>query len=202
MSKENNPEFEEKTEIQPENDTPVVDENVVEGETEKAPKSKKSKSKSGDKKVKELEATNKELEAKCEENYNLYLSARAEFENFKRRTNEEKLNIFGDATIKCIEALLPVIDNFERAVLLEVDESAKAYADGVLMIYKQMIETLNAMGVEEIDAFEKPFDPNYHNGIMMVDDERFEEQTVVEVFQKGYMYKGKVIRPSMVKVSN
>ena len=210
MSNENVVEFDENVEVQTENDNTVIDENVhaatedtmSKDVEEKATKTKKSKGKSSDRKIKELEAANDELTAKCQENYNLYLSARAEFENFKRRTNEEKLNIFGDATIKCIEALLPVIDNFERAMSLEVDDAAKGYADGIMMIYKQMMDTLKNMGVEEIDAFEKPFDPNFHNGIMMAEDDRFEEQTVIEVFQKGYLYKGKVIRPSMVKVSN
>ena len=124
----------------------------------------------------------------------------ADYSNLKRRTEIEKKGSvdFGIETL-AIE-LLPILDNFERALEVEKDKEASFY-QGINMIYIQMVETLNKFGIEEIDAFNSIFDPNKHNAIMVEESEEHEEGIVLDILQKGYQFKDKVIRPSMVKVS-
>ena len=134
-----------------------------------------------------------------DELYDKHLRTLAEYENYKRRTQKEKDEIYLNAQIDTIENLLPVLDNLERAIS---SEESSPFKDGVEMIVKQLIETLGKMGVSEIDAVGKSFDPNLHNAVMHVEDDTLGESIVAEQFAKGYLLKDKVIRHSMVKVAN
>ncbi len=127
----------------------------------------------------------------------------AEFENFRKRTDREKSEMFENGTRNVVEKLLPVIDNFERglATLSEADKETPV-AKGMDMIYKQLTKVFEDMGVTVIEAVGKEFDPNFHNAVMHGEDESFGENIVSEEFQKGYLYHDKVIRHSMVKVVN
>jgi molecular chaperone GrpE len=122
----------------------------------------------------------------------------ADFENFRKRSTKEKVDIINSANVELITVLLPVLDNFQRA--LEGAEDSK-FVEGIKMIYKQFKDILEKEGLQEIDCLDKPFDPNLHEGIMQVEEPDKPENTVVEVLQKGYTFKDKVIRPAMVKVN-
>ena len=124
----------------------------------------------------------------------------AEFDNYRKRTEKEKAANFIIGAKEVLEKILPVVDNFERG-LADAD-SADPFAEGMNMIYKQLIGVLSDMGVSHIEAVGKPFDPELHNAVMHVEDENEGENIVVEEFQKGYMYKDQVLRHSMVKVAN
>lgn len=127
----------------------------------------------------------------------------AEFDNFRKRSEKEKSSMFDMGARSIAEKILPIVDNFERALQAAPAEGeGKAFADGVLMIYNQMIKTLEDLGVKAIECIDKPFDPNLHNAVMHVEDENFGENVVVEELLKGYMYKDSVLRHSMVKVAN
>ena len=127
----------------------------------------------------------------------------AEFENFRNRTEKEKSRMYEFGARDVIEKMLPVVDNFERGLAsIPEEEKGSPVASGMEMIYKQIMTTLEGLGVTPIDALNKPFDPNFHNAVMHVEDDGVEENTVVEEFQKGYIYKENVIRYSMVKVAN
>lgn len=127
----------------------------------------------------------------------------AEFDNFRKRTIKEKSNMYENGVKETIEKLLPVIDNFERAMCSCSDEDkGSPFAQGVEMILKQLKGVMTELGVVEIDALNKEFDPNYHNAVTHAEDEDLGENMVAEVFQKGYMYKESVLRHSMVKVVN
>ena len=137
-----------------------------------------------------------ELEAERERYYRLL----AEYKNFQKRTAKEKLEAYGDATARCIGELLPVIDNFERAV--DAPCSDENYHSGVVMILNQLRIFLEKQGVTEVQALGAEFDPNIHNAIKQAEaTEEYPENTVCEVFQKGYLYKEKLIRPAMVAVA-
>ena len=125
----------------------------------------------------------------------------AEFENFRRRTEIEKSQMFATGAKSIVEKILPVVDNFERG-LATVEEGADPFADGMLMIYKQLLTTLDEAGVKPIEAVGQEFNPDFHNAVMHVEDEEVGENIVVEEFQKGYMYNDTVVRHSMVKVAN
>lgn len=141
-----------------------------------------------------------ELEKQLAEEKDKYLRVAAEYDNFRKRSVSEKLNAAADAQIKVITEILSVIDNFERAMDAEcTDEN---YKKGVEMIFKQYIGILEKLGVTEIAALGEQFDPNVHHAVNQVEDESFGENTVCQVFQKGYMLDGKVIRCAMVSVAN
>lgn len=124
----------------------------------------------------------------------------AEFDNFKKRMAKEKDNMYITIVADFIAEILPIMDNFEKAVNAETtDESFK---DGIYMIYSQLKEMLEKTGLEEIEAEGKDFDPNLHEAVMHVEDENYAEKQVVEVFRKGYRLGDKIIRHSMVKVAN
>ena len=125
----------------------------------------------------------------------------AEFENFRRRTEVEKSQMFATGAKSIVEKILPVVDNFERG-LATVEEGADPFADGMLMIYKQLLTTLDEAGVKPIEAVGQEFNPDFHNAVMHVEDEEVGENIVVEEFQKGYMFGDSVVRHSMVKVAN
>ena len=147
-----------------------------------------------------LEEANEKL-AEAEDKY---LRLYAEFENYKKRTQKEKDARYADAVIDSVAEMLPVLDNLDRALAVEVtSEDAKSFKEGVEMTKKQMIDSLTKLGVTEITAVGEQFNPNLHNAVMHIDDETIGENTVVEEFMKGYIYKNeRVVRYSMVKVAN
>lgn len=127
----------------------------------------------------------------------------AEFDNFRKRTIKEKAVLYEDGVRSTIEQILPVIDNFERALNTSKEENEKnPFFEGMTMIYRQFKDILSSMGVEDIQAVGEQFNPNLHNAVTHVEDENFGESEIIEEFQKGYIYKDKVIRYSMVKVAN
>lgn len=127
----------------------------------------------------------------------------AEFDNFRKRSEKEKSQMFEMGAKDIIEKILPVIDNFERGLkTLSEEEREGAFAKGIEAIYKQFMTTLEGAGVKQIEAVGTEFDPNLHNAVMHVEDEEVGDNVVVEEFQKGYMYRDTVVRHSMVKVAN
>ena len=130
-----------------------------------------------------------------------YTRLYAEFQNFRRRTEKEKSDIYAFANEKFAMGLLEVMDNFERAMEHAADSSDPKLAEGMQLILKQLQGVLEKNNVEEIEALGKPFDPNYHNAVMTEAAEGAESGTVTKVLQKGYMLNKKVIRPSMVAVA-
>ena len=124
----------------------------------------------------------------------------AEFDNFRKRTEKEKSSMYIIGAKEIIEKILPVVDNFERG-LAQAPEN-DPFAEGMQKIYKQFTTTLESLGVEPIEAVGKEFNPDFHNAVMHVEDEEVEDNIVVEELQKGYTYKGFVVRHSMVQVAN
>lgn len=124
----------------------------------------------------------------------------AEFDNFRKRTEKEKASMYVIGAKEIIEKMLPVVDNFERG--LANAPEGDAFAEGIQMIYKQLMTTFDEMGVKVIETVGQQFDPNLHNAVMHVDDPEQEDNVIVEEFQKGYTYKDFVVRHSMVKVAN
>jgi Molecular chaperone GrpE (heat shock protein) len=127
----------------------------------------------------------------------------AEFDNFRKRSEKEKATMFDMGARSIAEKILPVVDNFERAMVAAPKEGdGKAFADGITMIYNQLKKTLEDLGVKPIDCVGQAFDPNFHNAVMHIEDESLGENVVAEELLKGYMYKDSVLRHSMVKVAN
>ena len=124
----------------------------------------------------------------------------AEFDNFRKRTEKEKASMYVIGARDIVEKILPIVDNFDRGLAQAPEEDA--FADGMKMIYKQLMTALDEMGVKAIETVGKEFDPNLHNAVMHVEDENVGENIIVEEFQKGYTYKDFVVRHSMVKVAN
>lgn len=153
----------------------------------------------------EPQASNEEmnrLQALAEENEKRYLRAQADFDNFRRRTQKEKEDLAKYASMKLITELVPVIDNFERAIATApANAESESFAKGVSMIFRQLEGVLQAEGLTSMETVGQPFNPEFHQAIMQVESEEHEEGIVVEEVQKGYMLKDKVLRPAMVKVS-
>lgn len=127
----------------------------------------------------------------------------AEFDNFRKRSEKEKAQMFEIGAKDIVEKILPVVDNFERGLAsVSPEEKQSAFAQGIEMIYKQLMTSLESAGVKPIDAVGKEFDPNFHNAVMHAEDDSMGENIVSEEFQKGYMYRDSVVRHSMVKVVN
>ena len=124
----------------------------------------------------------------------------AEFDNFKKRIIKEKESLYSTITSDVICDLLPIIDNFEKAINAETKD--ESYKNGMEMIYNQLDETLKKFGLKEIDALNQVFDPNLHEAVMHIEDKNYSEKQIVEVFRKGYKLGDKVIRHAMVKVAN
>lgn len=142
----------------------------------------------------------KELEKKLADEEEKYKRLDAEYYNYRTRSIKEKQEAASEASAKAVEEILSVIDNFERA--LETETADEAYKKGVELIFRQFKDILGKLGVEEIEAEGKPFDPNFHHAVSQVEDENFGENTVCKVFQKGYKLGSKVIRCAMVSVAN
>ena len=127
----------------------------------------------------------------------------AEFENFRKRTDKEKSQMYDMGAKGIIEKILPVIDNFERGLFaVPEDQKEDPFVDGMNKIYKQMMTVLEEAGVKPIEAKGQEFNPDFHNAVMHIEDESLGENIVAEELQKGYMYRDSVVRHSMVKVAN
>lgn len=182
-------------EKQPENQQPDIEETMPENIEETT--SAEESSNEAFEKIKELEEKVFEWEDK-------YKRLFAEFDNYQKRTAKEKDSRYADAVIDTVAAILEIADNLDRAVAVEVSsEEAKNVLEGVNLVKKQMSDTLSKLNVTEIKAVGEEFDPNLHNAVMHIEDEAITENTVVEEFLKGYIYKNeRVVRHSMVKVAN
>ncbi|MDQ8736731.1 nucleotide exchange factor GrpE [Paenibacillus sp. LHD-38] len=144
-----------------------------------------------------------ELVKQADESQQRFLRAQADFDNFRRRTMKEKEELGQYASMKLIGQLLPVVDNFERAVAAaSVNGDFESLAKGVDMIFRQLEQTLEQEGLKAMNVVGEPFNPEFHQAIMQVDSDEHEEGIVVEEVQKGYILKDKVLRPAMVKVSS
>ncbi len=154
----------------------------------------------GDVKIAELKTLLQVKESNQEELLARLQRLQADFDNFRRRTQREKEEIVETASISLVEQLLPVLDNFDRAGATEAGDEA-AFREGMTMIVNQLKSVLGEAGLEPCHAVGCPFDPNLHHAVLMVNDDSYEDNTVVEELQKGYLFSGKVIRPAMVKVS-
>lgn len=163
--------------------------------TSETPKSAKTDKKKTKKLEEELAAARKDAEELNEK----YLRMLAEYDNFRKRSAKEREGIYADAYADALTSILPVLDNLERA---DACKESDALAKGLELTLKSFRNTLSKMGVEEIEAEGKPFDPNFHNAVMHVEDESFGEGEIVEVLMKGYKKGDKVIRYAMVKVAN
>ena len=127
----------------------------------------------------------------------------AEFDNFRKRTDKEKKQMYEIGAKDIIDKILPVVDNFERGLaVVSEEEKSHPFMEGMDKIYKQLMATLEEAGVKPIEAVGQEFNPDFHNAVMHVEDEEVGENIVVEEFQKGYMYRDSVVRHSMVKVAN
>ena len=154
---------------------------------------KKFFQKKNDKKITALEEKVAELEDKTKRQM-------AEFENFRKRTDKEKSQMFETGAKSVIEKILPVIDNFERGLAAIEPDNKDSFYEGMCMIHKQMMAELEKIGVTPIEALGKEFDPNFHNAVMQVESEEFESGIIAQELQKGYRYRDTVVRYSMVAV--
>ncbi len=160
----------------------------------KEAKPDKDKKKKKDKKAELLQTKIEELEDRVKRQM-------AEFDNFRKRTEKEKSQMFETGARSVIEKILPVVDNFERGLAtVPEDEAGKPFCDGMNMIYKQLIDELDKMDVKPIEAVGCEFDPELHNAVMQVESDEYESGIVAQELQKGYTYRGTVVRHSMVAV--
>lgn len=151
--------------------------------------------------VEQLENKIKDLTAEKEQLTDRLMRLQAEYENYKRRTQKERMNERKYEAENLAKELLPVLDNFERALLTDVSEENKSFLDGMKMIYNQLNDALKSQGIEPIETKDQKFDPNYHHAVMQTEDEHVESNMIVEELQKGYLLKDKVLRAAMVKVN-
>lgn len=170
-------------------------ENIQNEEAEKDPSEKKGFFRKKEKKDKKDE--------KIEELTDRLKRQMAEFDNFRKRTEKEKSSMYEIGAKSVIEKILPVVDNFERGLAAVPEEQKEdPFVQGMDKIYKQILTTLEEIGVKPIEAVGQEFDPNFHNAVMHVEDEALGENVIAEEFQKGYLYRDTVVRHSMVKVAN
>ena len=163
-----------------------------EGDEKKSGKSFFGKKKKKDKKDEKIEELTDRLTRQM-----------AEFDNFRKRTDREKSQMYEVGAKDVIDKILPVVDNFERGLgAVTEEEKEDPFVKGMEQIYKQLMTTLEGIGVKPIEAVGNEFDPDFHNAVMHVEDEEVGENIIVEEFQKGYMYRDSVVRHSMVKVAN
>lgn len=145
-------------------------------------------------------AVEADIKAAVAEMENRYLRLQADFDNFKRRTLQEKEQLAGFVKGDVMEDLFPVLDNFERALQVPATDETKAFLEGFAMIQQNLMASLQKHGLAVIEAVGKPFDPNYHQAVMRVPSDEYEDDTVCEVLQTGYTVDGRTVRPAMVKV--
>lgn len=129
-----------------------------------------------------------------------YKRLQADFDNFRRRTTQEREQLATFVKSQVIEDVLPVLDNFERALSVESTGDAQSFLEGFTMIHQQLMAMLSKQGLAIIEAVGLPFDPNFHEAIMRVPSEEYDNDVVCEILQTGYMVDGRVIRPALVKV--
>ena len=175
----------------------------VKAEEAKAPEEEVPEETAGEEKAGEAEATEKaaaDEKAAAEAESERYMRLMAEFQNYKRRAAKEKTDTLQYANEKIVGDLLPVIDNFERALATETDD-LEGYAKGMQLIFEQFKKALENAGLEEIKAMDEDFDPNVHNAVMTDNIEDKDDGKITKVLQKGYKLRDKVVRPSMVAVN-
>lgn len=192
----------EEVKVESTEETEVETKETSESLENKPVKGKKSSRRSGgNSKALELELEKqKELLEEANDKYKRLL---AEFENARNRNEKESKRMYDVGAKEVLEQLLPVVDNFERALqAIPEEDKERAFEQGVDKIYKQLMVTLNDVGVKPMEATGTDFNPDFHNAVMHVEDEEYGENVVVEELQKGYMYKDDVLRYSMVKVAN
>ena len=175
--------------------TEETEQSDQEAESQKEPETKTKTSFFGKKKNEK-----DKFEQQVEELTDRLKRSMAEFDNYRKRTEKEKSSMYIIGARDIVEKMLPIVDNFERGLAQAPEDDP--FAEGMKMIYKQMMTAFDEMGVKPIEAVGKEFDPNLHNAVMHVEDESVGENIVVEEFQKGYTYKDFVVRHSMVKVAN
>jgi molecular chaperone GrpE len=146
-----------------------------------------------------LSEENEKLQKEIADANDKYIRLCAEYDNYRKRTTREKTEAYGDATAKCIQDIIPVLDSFERAMEAETTDSS--FKDGMKMIYDQFVQALEKIGVTEMEALGQEFDPNIHNAIKQEESDEYGENTVCQVFQKGYMLGDRVIRHAVVAVT-
>ena len=179
----------------------VETENVEEVETTEDKKAAKKADKKKTKADKKNDAKCETMQAKIDELEDRVKRQMAEFENFRKRTEKEKTMMFETGAKSVVEKILPVVDNFERGLATIPEEDAdSAFASGMKMIYKQMMDELDKLGVKPIEAVGQEFDPNFHNAVMQVESDEYESGVVAQELLKGYMYHETVVRHSMVAV--
>ena len=174
----------------------TINEETAEPETEEKISGKEKK------RLKKAEAEIEKLTAALSEEQEKYMRLYAEYDNFRKRSAKEREGVYADAYCDALVQILPILDTLERAAQFSTEDAESAMAKGLELTLKSFVETMNKMGVYEIEALGKEFDPNFHNAVMHVDDESVGENVVVEVFMKGYKRGDKVLRHSMVKVAN
>lgn len=191
---------EEKDLKQEEAETETVEETSTSTEAETESISEEAATKKDKKKDKENKKV-KELEEKIKELEDLRLRQMAEFQNFRNRTDKEKSQMFDNGAKNVIEKILPVVDNFERGIAaIPEAEKDSPFAEGMNMIYKQLMTELEKLGVKPIEAKGQEFNPDFHNAVMQVESDELESGIVAEELQKGYTYHDTVVRHSMVSV--
>ena len=150
-----------------------------------------------DEKAEKIAELEKELAASKE----AHIRTLAEYDNYRKRSTKEKESTYADAKAVCMIELLGVVDNFERALAV-TDSDFESFKKGTEMIYTNLTDTFKKLGVEAFGEKGEEFDPNFHNGVMHIDDPELAENVITEVFSKGYKLGDKVLRPAMVKVAN
>lgn len=148
----------------------------------------------------ELEG-DEDLKSQLEESNNRFLRLQADFSNFKRRSEKERTGLVSLGKEAIVTDILPVIDNFERAMMLDEGSDKDSFYEGIELIQKQLIEVLEKHGVKEINCLHEQFDPNYHYAVQMQESDKYQPDVVINIMQKGYLLNDKVIRPAMVIVS-
>ena len=214
MTEENKNSVEEPVEDVKENDIPVEDTESVEDQTTETPAGEETVSENGEEAIAEEETKERKFfgkkkekkdkkDEKIEELTDKVKRQMAEFDNFRKRTEKEKSQMYEIGAKDIIEKILPVVDNFERGIAaVPEEEKSNPFAEGMEKIYKQLMTTLEEIGVKPIEAVGQEFDPDFHNAVMHVEDEEVGENIITEEFQKGYLYRDSVVRHSMVKVAN
>ena len=186
------------TEEMAEEETEEKEAEETEAKTEESEEDKKSEKKLFGKKNKK-----DKKDEKIEELTDRLTRQMAEFDNFRKRTDKEKSQMYEVGAKDIIEKILPVVDNFERGLdAVKEEEKDDPFVQGMEKVYKHLMTTLEEIEVKPIEAVGKEFDPNLHNAVMHVADENFGENIVAEEFQKGYTYRDSIVRHSMVKVAN
>ncbi len=187
-----------KTKQTPQENLDEANKDVAEETLEEAQPAKKEKKKKRDKQQETIEA----LQTEVTELKEKLLRNQAELQNFKRRNEDARIKERKFANQELMKSLLPVIDNFDLAFDKEKEnEQLKGALKGFEMIYNSLKQTLEAHGLKEVEALKEPFDPNYHQAVMTEAHEELDSNMVIEVYQKGYLYKDRLLRPAMVKVS-